>query len=199
MASTEPRNVVDHLRFGIAAGSRGTGPIGGSETPKPGDPAFARDEVIMLATARDALAAAERLSRDASVEPVIIGEALGGEARELGAAHAALALSSARGEGPGSPPCLLLSGGETTVTVTGGGRGGRNVEYLLGLALGLDGAEAVSAMAADTDGIDGTEDNAGAFVLPETLASLRPPASTPTRRSPPTTPTASSPPSATCW
>jgi hydroxypyruvate reductase len=167
---TEPGSVLRHLRLGAASGSRGaSGSVAGSETPKPGDPSFARDEVVMLATAHDSIDAAARAATNANVEPVVLGYALQGEARALGRAHADLARAAIAG-GDSQLPSVLLSGGETTVTVTGHGRGGRNTEYLLSLALGLDGVCGVSALAADTDGIDGTEDNAGAFVTPDTLA-----------------------------
>ena len=101
-----------------------------------------------------------------------VGDDLEGEARELGCAHAELALKIRKDL---SQSTLLLSGGETTVTVTGNGRGGRNVEYLLGLAIALDGAENIYALAADTDGIDGSEDNAGALITPTTLERARAP------------------------
>ncbi len=119
------------------------------------------------------LDAAAVIARAAGVEPVILGDAIEGEAREVGAEHARLALAIARGETSHKRPCVLLSGGETTVTVAQKGRGGRNSEYLLGLALALDGAPGVYALAADTDGIDGSEANAGAFVTPETLKRAR--------------------------
>ncbi len=172
----EPVAVVRHLRAGVAgngSAADGGAPIDVTETPKPGDPAFARDEVVVLATARAAVDAAARVARAAGVAPIVLGYELEGEARDLGREHAALALACASGQGLAAAPCVLLSGGETTVTVAGGGRGGRNTEYLLGLALGLQAAPAISAIAADTDGIDGTEDNAGAFLMPETLALAR--------------------------
>ena len=143
------------------------------ETPKPGDPQFARDGLVMLAKAADALAAAATVARSAGITPVLLGDDLQGEARELGAEHARLALACAAGSGLVRPPCVLLSGGETTVTVRGDGRGGRNVEYLLSLAIALDGHPSIWAIACDTDGIDGTEDNAGAVAGPGTLARTR--------------------------
>ena len=140
-----------------------------SETPKPGHAAFARVRNHLIATPRASLEAAADVARRFGVEPVILGDAIEGEAREVGRALAGVALSAKRFGTPARPPCLLLSGGETTVTVRGKGRGGRNSEFLLGLALALDGAPGISALAADTDGIDGSEDNAGACVLPDTL------------------------------
>ena len=137
-----------------------------SETPKPGDRAFARVENRIVARARDALAAAARMVEAEGISVVDLGDAVEGEAREVAREHAELALRYAR-EGR---PCVLLSGGETTVTVKGAGRGGRNSEYLLALALALGGTPGIWAIACDTDGIDGTETNAGAIVTPDTLA-----------------------------
>ena len=173
----EPVAVVRHLQAGAAgngeAEGEGPAPPGAAETPKPGDPSFARDQVVVLATAHAAIDAAAEVARAAGVAPIVLGYELEGEARDLGREHAALALACASGQGLAAAPCVLLSGGETTVTVAGRGRGGRNTEYLLGLALGLQAAPGISAIAADTDGIDGTEDNAGAFLMPETLALAR--------------------------
>jgi glycerate 2-kinase len=145
-----------------------------SETPKPDDPRLAGVQHRLIATPRLALAAAAAQAVAAGVEPLILGHAIEGEAREVGREHAALALARLRGAdactAARTRPLLLLSGGETTVTVRGSGRGGRNAEYLLGLALALGGAPGVWALAADTDGIDGTENNAGAIVTPATLS-----------------------------
>ena len=135
------------------------------ETPKPGDPRLARAETRLIATPLASLKAAARIARAAGVTPEIIGDALEGEARDLAAIHAELARQAA------SPlPRVILSGGETTVTMTGSGRGGRNSEYLLALAIALDGHPGIHAIACDTDGIDGSEDNAGAVITPDTLA-----------------------------
>ena len=113
------------------------------------------------------------VARAAGVTPLILGDAIEGEAREVGRALAGIALSAKAHGVPVAPPAVLLSGGETTVTVSGNGRGGRNVEFLAGLALGLHGAPGIHALAADTDGVDGSEDNAGAFLTPDTLARAR--------------------------
>jgi glycerate 2-kinase len=137
-----------------------------SETPKPGNPAFARVENRIIATARDALNAAARIAEGAGIAVHNLGDAIEGEARDVAAAHAQLALRHAV-EGR---HCVLLSGGETTVTVKGAGTGGRNSEYLLALALALNGKAGIWAIACDTDGIDGTQTNAGAIVTPDTLA-----------------------------
>jgi glycerate 2-kinase len=140
------------------------------ETPKPGDPRLARARFTLVATPQVSLEAAAAAARAAGVEPVILGDSIEGEAREVARAFAAIALQIARRGQPAPPPAVLLSGGETTVTVRGRGRGGRNSEFLLALALALDGCAGIHALAADTDGIDGTEDNAGAVVSPDTLA-----------------------------
>jgi hydroxypyruvate reductase len=136
-----------------------------SETPKPGDPAFARVDNRIIATARDALDAAVHLAEERGFEAINLGDRIEGEARDVARAHVELALRCAK-EGR---RCVIISGGETTVTVKGNGRGGRNAEYLLALAEALEGAPGISAIACDTDGIDGTETNAGAIIAPDTL------------------------------
>jgi hydroxypyruvate reductase len=139
------------------------------ETPKPGSPRLAKTTTILIATPQLSLEAAAEVARKAGVQPLILGDALEGEAREVGRVMAGIARQAAsRGE-PAAPPVVLLSGGETTVTVRGKGRGGRNVEFLLSLAVTLDGLPGVYALAADTDGVDGAEEIAGAIVTPETL------------------------------
>ena len=143
------------------------------ETPKPGDERLSRSKVIIIASPLASLEAVARIAKAAGVTPLILGDALEGEAREVGKAMAGIARSVADHGHPVPPPAVLLSGGETTVTVKGKGRGGRNVEFLAGLALGLHGALGVHALAADTDGIDGSEDNAGAVITPDTLARTR--------------------------
>mgnify|MGYP001237764383 CR=1 FL=1 len=135
------------------------------ETPKPGNPRLANTELHLIATPGASLKAAAAHARAAGIEPLILGDSLEGEARELGALHGAMTRSRLD-----DGPLVILSGGETTVTVTGAGRGGRNAEYLLALAIALDGAPGVHAIACDTDGIDGSEDNAGAIIDPDSLA-----------------------------
>jgi hydroxypyruvate reductase len=139
------------------------------ETPKPGDHRLAGSEVTVVATARDALAAAAAASTDVGVRPVILGERIEGEARKVAFDHREVVHQVVRRGRPARPPCVLLSGGETTVTVRGTGRGGRNAEYALALTLALDRYSGVFAIACDTDGIDGTEDNAGVALSPNTL------------------------------
>ena len=143
------------------------------ETPKPGDPGFSRDEFRMVATAGHSLDAAASHVKAAGYTPLILGDALEGEAREVGRMLAGLALKIIREHGPIAPPCVILSGGETTVTVRGTGRGGRNTELQLAIAIALEGEAGIWAFAADTDGIDGTGDNAGALVVPDTLSRAR--------------------------
>jgi hydroxypyruvate reductase len=144
-----------------------------SETPKPGDQRLAGSELHLIARPQASLEAAAALAREAGVTPVILGDALEGEARELGKAMAGIALQVRRHGQPAKAPAVLLSGGETTVTLKGKGRGGRNAEFLLGLALALDGAAGLWGLAADTDGIDGSQDNAGALCGPDSLTRAR--------------------------
>ncbi len=126
-------------------------------------------DVRILATSDDALLAASALATQSDVTPYSLGD-LTGDARQLGFAHAELAIQIAKGKGPVAPPCVILSGGETTVNVLGDGRGGRNGEYALSLAIALDGHRSIFALACDTDGIDGAGDNAGSFVTRDTLS-----------------------------
>ena len=153
-----PSNVERHLVSGAG------------ETPKPDDPRFARNTHHVIASAQQALQAAAAVARAAGITPCILSDDIEGEARDVGLVHAALARQVARHGQPFARPCVLLSGGETTVTVRGKGRGGRNAEFLLSLAAALGGAEGIHALACDTDGIDGSEDNAGAICLPDSLA-----------------------------
>jgi len=143
------------------------------ESPKPGDRRLARAETVLVARPQDSLEAAAAVARKVGVTPVILGDAIEGEAREVAKVHAGIAFQVARHGQPAPAPAVLISGGETTVTVRGGGRGGRNAEFLLGLAVALGGAPGIHAIAADTDGIDGTEDNAGAILGPDSLARAR--------------------------
>jgi glycerate 2-kinase len=155
---TQPVSILEHLKAAR------------DETPKPGDPRLASIETHIITAAQQSLEAAAHVARGAGVTPLILSDSLEGESREVALVHAGIARQVLRHGQPIEPPCVLLSGGETTVTVTGRGRGGRNVEFLLALAVALDGAPTVYALAGDTDGVDGTEDNAGAVVTPDTLA-----------------------------
>lgn len=140
------------------------------ETPKPGDACFANTDLRMVATPQLSLEAAAAAAREAGVTPIILGDTIEGESRDVALVHAGIARQVARHGQPLPAPAVILSGGETTVTVKGGGRGGRNTEFVLALAVALDGYPGIHALACDTDGIDGTEDNAGAVVGPDTLA-----------------------------
>jgi hydroxypyruvate reductase len=160
-AITEPAAVLAHVRAAA------------DETPKPGDPRLAANKTILVATPQMALEAAAKVARDNGVTPVILGDAIEGEAREVAKVHAGIARQVAAHGQPARAPAVLLSGGETTVTVRGKGRGGRNTEFLAGLAIALHGAPGIWAIAGDTDGIDGSEPNAGAIVTPDTLARAR--------------------------
>ncbi|MDB6084606.1 MAG: glycerate kinase [Gammaproteobacteria bacterium] len=143
---------------------------GRGESVKPGDPRLAGSQLRIVATPQIALEAAASVARRAGVEPYILGDAIEGEARDVGTVFAAIARQVAERNQPLSAPCVLLSGGETTVTVRGGGRGGRNVEFLLSLAVALDAHPFIHALAGDTDGVDGQEEIAGAHIGPDSLA-----------------------------
>jgi len=143
---------------------------GADETPKPGSPIFNENDLMFAAKPDKSIEAAADVARAAGFAVVDLGDRVEGEARDVGREHAELALACKAGTGPAGAPCVILSGGETTVTMTGHGRGGRNTEYLLGVAERLDGAADIYAVACDTDGVDGSEDNAGAFIDPTTCA-----------------------------
>ena len=153
-----PSNVRTHLESAAA------------ETLKPGDPRLAGVTNVMIATPQMSLEAAADVARKAGVTPLILANAIEGEARDVALVHAAIARQAHDFGQPSPSPCVLISGGETTVTVRGTGRGGRNAEFLLALGVALDGHPGIYAFAGDTDGIDGTEDNAGALLSPDSLA-----------------------------
>jgi hydroxypyruvate reductase len=173
----DPTTCADALaickRYGITLppAARAGLESGRFETPKPGDAIFARSERHLIATPQQSLEAAAALAREHGITAHILSDEIEGESREVGKVHAALARAVARRGAPFAKPCVILSGGETTVTVKSkGGRGGRASEFLLGCAIALQGEAGVHVLAADTDGIDGVEDNAGAVVAPDTLA-----------------------------
>jgi len=143
---------------------------GAGESLKPGDPRLPEIDTRFIATPQMALEAAAQVARHAGYDVHILGDAIEGEARDVAKAMAGIALQVARRGQPFKLPCILLSGGETTVTVRGSGRGGRNVEFLLSLGIALDGEAGVHAIAGDTDGVDGQEEIAGALLAPDTLA-----------------------------
>ncbi len=142
---------------------------GRGESVKPGDPRLARSSVVTIATPQMALEAAATIAREAGIAAHILSDAIEGEAKDVGKVFAGIALQVAVRNQPFTAPCILLSGGETTVTVRGAGRGGRNVEYLLSLAIALEGHRRIHALAGDTDGVDGQEEIAGAYVSPDSL------------------------------
>ena len=150
-----PGNIQHHLESGLG------------ETPKPGDVRFARNTHHIIATAQDALEAAAATARAAGISPYILSDGIEGEARDVALVHAAIARQVAKHGQPFRKPCVLISGGETTVTVRGKGRGGRNAEFLLSLAVALEATPNIHAIACDTDGIDGSEENAGALYSPD--------------------------------
>ena len=166
--------VLERHAIAVPARIRADLESGALETPKPGDATFANHEVHLVATPQQSLDAAAALARSAGLGAHVLGDDLEGESREVGKVHAALARQIVRRGQPFARPCVVLSGGETTVTVKQkGGRGGRASEFLLGCALALQGQPEIWALAADTDGIDGVETNAGAFVTPDTLERAR--------------------------
>jgi len=156
-----PKAVADYL----ARGAKGETP----ETPKPGSRIFKRVENRVIATAQQSLQAAAQYFIARDIHPAILGDSVTGEAREVAKVYGALAREVKQHGLPYQPPVALISGGETTVTVRGRGRGGRNCEFLLALGVDLNGADNIHALACDTDGIDGSEDNAGALLAPDSL------------------------------
>ena len=169
----DARAVADRYRVPLPASVEAWWESSESESLKPGDPRLARSTVEVVANAQQALEAAARVAREQGYEALILGDALEGEARDVALVHAGIARQARLRGQPARPPCVLLSGGETTVTVRGRGRGGRNAEFLLALAAALDDLPGVFALAADTDGIDGTESNAGAVYRPGMVAKAR--------------------------
>jgi len=168
--------ILARYRIDVPESVRRALEAGELETPKPGDARFDGHEVHMIATPQHSLEAAARVAEAAGLRTHVLSDEIEGESREVAKVHAALARAVARHGQPFAKPCVILSGGETTVTIrqrpagTPKGRGGRAGEFCMGLAQALQGQEKVWALAADTDGIDGVEDNAGARVSPDTLA-----------------------------
>lgn len=157
-AIAEPAAAIAHLRAAAA------------ETPKPAEAFFNNCQSTLVATPQLSLEAAAEVARKAGYQPLILGDSLEGESAEVAKVHAGMVKQVIRHQQPVNQPCVLLSGGETTVTVKGSGRGGRNAEFALALLVALNGIEHVYALAADTDGVDGSEDNAGVIVSPDHLA-----------------------------
>ena len=170
-APAEALAILEHHRIAVPESVRAH--LAGAEgCPAPGDPRLASVENHIVAAPQISLEAAAAVARACGYTPLILGDSLEGEAREVGVVHAGIARQVLSHGQPVARPCAILSGGETTVTVRGAGRGGRNVEFLLSLAIALDGLP-VDAIACDTDGIDGVEDIAGAICGPDTLARAR--------------------------
>lgn len=165
--------VLDRYHIAIARDLRTRLESGELETPKPDDARLDKAEFRIVASPSLALQAAAETARAEGVTPLILGDEIEGEAREVARALAGIAKSCARHGTPAAAPCVLLSGGEATVTIRGKGRGGRNSELMLALAIALRGHPRIHALAGDTDGIDGSEDNAGALIAPDTLARAR--------------------------
>ena len=169
----DARAIVERFKLALpaAAAARLNDPA--AETAKADNPAFKNSSFHMIARPLESLQAAAEVARAAGITPMILGDALTGEAREVGATLAGIARSVAEHGEPLKKPAVLLSGGETNVTVRVKGRGGRNAEFLLGFAVAADAIPGIYAIAIDTDGIDGKEDNAGAIVTPDTLARIK--------------------------
>ena len=142
---------------------------GEPETPKPGNPIFEGSEVHIIARPAASLEAAAKKAREVGLNVLLLSDSLEGAAHEVAKDHAKLALAVREGSGPVVPPALIISGGELTVKLLGNGRGGPNSEYMLAMAIALNEADGIHAIACDTDGIDGSEDNAGAIISPSTL------------------------------
>jgi hydroxypyruvate reductase len=163
-------DIIERYRIELPRVMRELLESGRGESVKPGDPRLARAEYRLVAAPQMALEAAAEVAREAGFAAHILGDSIEGEARHVGTVLAGIARQVAQRGQPFAPPCVLLSGGETTVTVRGQGRGGRNVELLLAMLLALEGNPRIHALTGDTDGVDGSEDIAGAFIGPETLA-----------------------------
>ena len=172
-SSADARNVLQRYNIPLSDTVQAFLASNAAETPKPDDPVFAKSDFVLIARPQVSLEAAAEFCRSQGCTPIILGDAIEGEAREVALEHAELAIAAQKTLGPGNLSQVLISGGETTVTVRGNGRGGRNAEYLLALAIALDGAPGIHAIACDTDGIDGSEDNAGARIGPDSLVRAR--------------------------
>jgi len=169
----DARACIDDYGLELAPAIRDHLDTEAARAPAPDDPRFANNEVHIIASAQKSLEAAARTARQAGIAAAILSDAIEGEAREIAHMHAALARQVLLHGEPFARPVVLLSGGETSVTLRNRGRGGRNTEFLLSLALDIDGTKEITALAADTDGIDGTEINAGAFADGTTVAAIR--------------------------
>lgn len=167
---TEALAIVKKYRIDVPENIQAHLENGKWETPKPGDARFAHNESHIIARPQDALDAAARMANASGIATYILSDRVEGQARDIALMHAAIARQVVKNSQPFSRPCLILSGGETTVTVRGNGRGGRNTEFLLSFALAMEALPGVYAIACDTDGIDGILDNAGALYMPDSLS-----------------------------
>ena len=161
--------VVERYKIELPTRVRDVLEAAADETPKPGDAVFEKTAAKIVAKPQMSLEAAARVAEKAGFQPLLLGDAIEGEARLIAREHARMAIGLRDQRSAGQPPVVLLSGGELTVTMVGDGRGGPNGEYMLAMAAALDGAPGIHALACDTDGIDGSEDNAGAIISPDTL------------------------------
>jgi glycerate 2-kinase len=162
--------IVERYRLDLPASVMARLKSANDETPKPGDPRLETATVHLIASPQQSLETAASIAKQNGFAPLILGDAIEGEAKDIGIAMAGIALQARRFGQPVRPPCAIISGGETTVTLKGNGVGGRNVEFLLSLAVKLHGAASIYALAADTDGVDGAAEVAGALIAPDTLA-----------------------------
>jgi glycerate 2-kinase len=169
----QAREIIEKYKIAVPASVTQFLNAAENETPKPSDSLFIDTQVHCIASPQKSLEAAAAVARSAGYTPIILGDAIEGEAKEVAIVMAGIALQAQRFGQPAKPPCAIISGGETTVTVKGNGAGGRNVEFLLALALKVNGAEKIHALAADTDGIDGAREVAGAVITPTTLLRAR--------------------------
>jgi hydroxypyruvate reductase len=165
----EAADIIARYSLDVADEVRSFLDLDAAETPKPGDLRFEAVQTSLVAAPSLSLDAAAAMARDRGMNVISLGDAVEGESRDVACAHAQLAIDIASGQIDERRPALILSGGETTVTISGSGRGGPNAEYALALAIALDGHPGIHAIACDTDGIDGSEDNAGAVIGPDTL------------------------------
>ena len=165
--SAQALSILEHYHIEVSPQVRTWLESPESETVKPGDERLSKSEFHMVATPQDAIDAGAAKARELNITPLVLGDGIEGEAREVAKVHAAIAKQILKCGQPIPAPCVIISGGETTVTIKGEGRGGRNSEFMLSLFNELKGQAGVYALAADTDGIDGIEDNAGAIIWPE--------------------------------
>lgn len=172
-SAADARAVIERYRLPVPDSVRQFLQSPAAETPSPGDPCFDGHDWHIVAAPQLSLEAAAREAERRGLNVLILGDSIEGESREVGKAFSAIARQARYRGQPVAPPCVILSGGETTVSIQGAGRGGPNTEFALGMALGLAGESGITVLACDTDGIDGSEDNAGCIIDPSTLDRAR--------------------------